>query len=130
LQTSTSLQREACRISEICGAALAVPKALRPQIDAVTVASAAEILAKAQEQQPGNKTLAAVHIDPAQASWWVLLDAMETVNQALLDELQGESTVCTWEELVRNSAHRAGRRGSARSMAGDASARRRAQCAQ
>ena len=129
LRPSTSLQRGACRIIEICRAALAVPKALRPHVDAATVASAAEILAEAQEQGLENRALEAVRINHAQMSWWGLLDAMETVNQALLDQLQGESTACTWEELVRNSTHRAGRRGSARSMVNAVGARRRARSA-
>jgi len=129
LRPSTSLQRRACRIIEVCRAALAVPKVLRPHVDATTAASAAEILAEAQEQGLENRTLAAVRINQAQTSWWELLDAMETVNQALLDQLQGESAACTWEELVRNSTHREGRRGSARSMANAVDARHRTRSA-
>jgi len=124
LRPSRSLQRGACQIIETCKAALAVPKVLRPDVETATVSSAAEILSKLRAQEPGNRSLATVHIDDAETSWWALLDAMETVNQFFLEQLQEDSTECTWEELVRYSTKGHGRRSSTRSVSSAVDARR------
>jgi len=80
----TSLQLNVLTIIETCRATLAIPKRLRPSVDAPIASTARAILAKAKDQRPHDKNVAIISMEAAAWSWWTLLFAMETLNRALL----------------------------------------------
>jgi hypothetical protein len=86
----TSLQREVLDVIEMCRAALAIPKRLRPKVSSAVIASADETLQKVKQRRPHDTELSEISIEAASQSWWALRFAMETMIRALLQKQRKE----------------------------------------
>jgi hypothetical protein len=79
-----SLQEEILGIIEVCRSALAVPKKMRPSIDARTIKVARRILARLKDYDTGGgATFATIRLDEHRLNWWEILYAMEAAERFL-----------------------------------------------